>query len=427
MTDTAKLSVAGKDVENAVISGTVGPDVIDIRKLYAQTGMFTYDPGFTSTASCDSAITYIDGDQGVLLHRGYPIGQLAEQSSFMETCYLLLNGELPSADELTKFEYTISRHTMLHEQLATFYRGFRRDAHPMAVMCGVVGALSAFYQDSADVSDPMQRMIASHRLIAKMPTIAAMAYKYSIGQPFMHPKNDLSYTGNFLRMTFGVPAEEYEVNPIVEKAMDRIFILHADHEQNASTSTVRLAGSSGANPFACIAAGIACLWGPAHGGANEAALNMLREIGTPDKIPHYIERAKDKNDPFRLMGFGHRVYKNYDPRATVMQKTVREVFASLNVTDPVFETALRLEEIALNDPYFIEKKLFPNVDFYSGIILSAIGFPTTMFTALFALARTVGWVAQWNEMISDPAQKIGRPRQLYTGATQRDYVPLATR
>ena len=427
MTDTAKLSVAGKDVENAVISGTVGPDVIDIRKLYAQTGMFTYDPGFTSTASCDSAITYIDGDEGVLLHRGYPIGQLAEQSSFMETCYLLLNGELPLSDELTKFEYTISRHTMLHEQLATFYRGFRRDAHPMAVMCGVVGALSAFYQDSADVSDPMQRMIASHRLIAKMPTIAAMAYKYSIGQPFMHPKNDLSYTGNFLRMTFGVPAEEYEVNPIVEKAMDRIFILHADHEQNASTSTVRLAGSSGANPFACIAAGIACLWGPAHGGANEAALNMLREIGTPDKIPHYIERAKDKNDPFRLMGFGHRVYKNYDPRATVMQKTVREVFASLNVTDPVFETALRLEEIALSDPYFIEKKLFPNVDFYSGIILSAIGFPTTMFTALFALARTVGWVAQWNEMISDPAQKIGRPRQLYTGATQRDYVAVAAR
>ncbi|RZF65880.1 citrate synthase [Sphingomonas populi] len=427
MTDTAKLSVAGKDVENAVISGTVGPDVIDIRKLYAQTGMFTYDPGFTSTASCDSAITYIDGDEGVLLHRGYPIGQLAEQSSFMETCYLLLNGELPSSDELNTFEYTISRHTMLHEQLATFYRGFRRDAHPMAVMCGVVGALSAFYQDSADVSDPMQRMIASHRLIAKMPTIAAMAYKYSIGQPFMHPKNDLSYTGNFLRMTFGVPAEEYEVNPIVEKAMDRIFILHADHEQNASTSTVRLAGSSGANPFACIAAGIACLWGPAHGGANEAALNMLREIGTPDKIPHYIERAKDKNDPFRLMGFGHRVYKNYDPRATVMQKTVREVFASLNVTDPVFETALRLEEIALSDPYFIEKKLFPNVDFYSGIILSAIGFPTTMFTALFALARTVGWVAQWNEMISDPAQKIGRPRQLYTGATQRDYVAVTAR
>ncbi|MDO7841148.1 citrate synthase [Sphingomonas immobilis] len=427
MGETAKISVAGKDVENAVMSGTVGPDVIDIRKLYAQTGMFTYDPGFTSTASCDSAITYIDGDEGVLLHRGYPIGQLAEKSSFMEVCYLLLNGELPSKDELGTFSHTISRHTMLHEQLANFYSGFRRDAHPMAIMCGVVGALSAFYADSADVTDPYQRMIASHRLIAKMPTIAAMAYKYSIGQPFMHPKNDLSYTGNFLRMTFGVPAEEYVVDPVIEKAMDRIFILHADHEQNASTSTVRLAGSSGANPFACIAAGIACLWGPAHGGANEAALNMLHEIGTPDKIPEYIARAKDKNDPFRLMGFGHRVYKNYDPRATVMQQTVREVFKAMNVSDPVFDTALKLEEIALSDPYFIEKKLFPNVDFYSGIILSAIGFPTTMFTALFALARTVGWVAQWNEMISDPQQKIGRPRQLYTGATERDYVPVEKR
>jgi citrate synthase len=389
--------------------------------------MFTYDPGFTSTASCDSAITYIDGDEGVLLHRGYPIGQLAEQSSFMEVCHLLLNGELPTKDELDKFTYTISRHTMLHEQLATFYRGFRRDAHPMAIMCGVVGALSAFYQDSADITDPQQRMIASHRLIAKMPTIAAMAYKYSIGQPFMHPKNELSYTGNFLRMTFGVPAEEYVVDPVIEKAMDRIFILHADHEQNASTSTVRLAGSSGANPFACIAAGIACLWGPAHGGANEAALNMLREIGTVDRIPEYIARAKDKNDPFRLMGFGHRVYKNYDPRATVMQQTVREVFAAMKVSDPVFDVALKLEEMALSDPYFIEKKLFPNVDFYSGVILSAIGFPTTMFTALFALARTVGWVAQWNEMIADPEQKIGRPRQLYTGPTQRDYVALDAR
>jgi len=409
------------------MQGSVGPDVLDIRKLYAQTGMFTYDPGFTSTASCDSAITYIDGDEGVLLHRGYPIGQLAEQSSFMEVCHLLLNGELPTKDELDKFSYTISRHTMLHEQLATFYRGFRRDAHPMAIMCGVVGALSAFYQDSADITDPQQRMIASHRLIAKMPTIAAMAYKYSIGQPFMHPKNNLSYTGNFLQMTFGVPAEEYVVNPVVEKAMDRIFILHADHEQNASTSTVRLAGSSGANPFACIAAGIACLWGPAHGGANEAALNMLREIGTVDRIPEYIARAKDKNDPFRLMGFGHRVYKNYDPRATVMQQTVREVLGELGVTDPVFDVAIALEEMALSDPYFIEKKLFPNVDFYSGVILSAIGFPTTMFTALFALARTVGWVAQWNEMISDPEQKIGRPRQLYTGPTQRDYVALGDR
>ena len=427
MSDTAKLQVPGKDVEYPVLSGSVGPDVIDIRKLYGQTGMFTYDPGFTSTASCESGLTYIDGDEGVLLHRGYPIGQLAEHSSFMEVSYLLLNGELPSQDELDKFSHTITRHTMLHEQLATFYRGFRRDAHPMAVMCGVVGALSAFYHDSTDITDPQQRMIASHRLIAKMPTIAAMAYKYSVGQPFLYPQNDLSYTGNFLRMTFGVPAEPYEVNPVVEKALDRIFILHADHEQNASTSTVRLAGSSGANPFACIAAGIACLWGPAHGGANEAALNMLREIGTPERIPAYIARAKNKDDPFRLMGFGHRVYKNYDPRATVMQKTVREVFDALKVNDPVFEVALQLEEMALNDPYFIEKKLFPNVDFYSGVILSAIGFPTTMFTALFALARTVGWVAQWNEMISDPEQKIGRPRQLYTGPVQRDYVPVGQR
>jgi citrate synthase len=424
---SAKISVSGKDIECPVRSGSVGPDVIDIRKLYAQTGAFTFDPGFTSTASCDSAITYIDGDEGVLLHRGYPIGQLAEHSSFMETSYLLLNGELPDKATLDKFTYTISRHTMLHEQLMQFYRGFRRDAHPMAVMCGVVGALSAFYHDSTDIIDPHQRMVASHRLIAKMPTIAAAAYKYSIGQPFLYPDNSLSYTGNFLRMTFGVPAEPYVVNPVVERALDRIFILHADHEQNASTSTVRLAGSSGANPFACIAAGIACLWGPAHGGANEAALNMLREIGTPDKIPHYIDRAKNKDDPFRLMGFGHRVYKNYDPRATVMQKTVREVFDALKVKDPIFEVALQLEEMALHDPYFIEKKLFPNVDFYSGVILSAIGFPTTMFTALFALARTVGWVAQWNEMISDPEQKIGRPRQLYTGPTQRDYVAVGKR
>jgi len=427
MSKTAKLDVAGTAHDYAVMSGSTGPDVIDIRRLYADTGMFTYDPGFTSTASCESALTYIDGDEGVLLHRGYPIGQLAEQSSFMEVSYLLLNGELPSKDELDHFSYTINRHTMLHEQLATFYRGFRRDAHPMAIMCGVVGPLAAFYHDSTDITDPHQRMIASHRLIAKMPTIAAMAYKYSVGQPFLYPDNSLSYTGNFLRMTFGVPAEPYVVNPVVEKALDRIFILHADHEQNASTSTVRLAGSSGANPFACIAAGIACLWGPAHGGANEAALNMLREIGTVDRIPHYIERAKDKNDPFRLMGFGHRVYKNYDPRATVMQQTVREVLEALGVNDPVFDVALHLEEMALNDPYFIEKKLFPNVDFYSGVILSAIGFPTTMFTALFALARTVGWVAQWNEMISDPAQKIGRPRQLYTGPTQRDYTPVTSR
>ena len=423
----AILTIDNQAIELPIIAGTVGPDVIDIRKLYAQSDRFTFDPGFTSTASCESQLTYIDGDQGILLHRGYSIEQLSEESSFMEVSFLLLNGELPSKAELNDFSHTISRHTMLHEQLATFYRGFRRDAHPMAIMCGVVGALSAFYHDSTDISDPHQRTIASHRLIAKMPTIAAMAYKYSVGQPFMYPDNNLSYTGNFLRMTFGVPAENYEVNPIVEQALDRIFTLHADHEQNASTSTVRLAGSSGANPFACVAAGIACLWGPAHGGANEAALNMLREIGTPDKIPHYIARAKDKNDPFRLMGFGHRVYKNHDPRATVMQKTVREVLAALNVTDPIFEVAMQLEEMALNDPYFIEKKLFPNVDFYSGIILSAIGFPTTMFTVLFALARTVGWVAQWNEMISDPGQKIGRPRQLYTGPAQRDYLPIGQR
>ena len=427
MGNSATLGAAGSNHEYPVLSGSVGPDVIDIRKLYAETGMFTFDPGFTSTAACESALTYIDGDEGVLLHRGYPIGQLSEESSFMEVSYLLLNGELPNAAQLKAFSTTITRHTMLHEQLAAFFRGFRRDAHPMAIMCGVVGALSAFYHDSTDISDPVHRTVSSHRLIAKMPTIAAMAYKYSVGQPFVYPDNSLSYTGNFLRMTFGVPAEPYVVNPIVEKALDRIFILHADHEQNASTSTVRLAGSSGANPFACIAAGIACLWGPAHGGANEAALNMLHEIGTPDRIPHYIARAKDKNDPFRLMGFGHRVYKNYDPRATVMQSTVRELFAELKVTNPVFEVALQLEEMALNDPYFIEKKLFPNVDFYSGVVLSAIGFPTTMFTVLFAVARTVGWVAQWNEMISDPAQKIGRPRQLYTGPTARDYVAVDKR
>ncbi|HLL59600.1 MAG TPA: citrate synthase [Allosphingosinicella sp.] len=425
--ETASLGLGGKTHQFEVMPGTVGPDVIDIRKLYAQTGAFTYDPGFTSTAACESQITYIDGDQGILLHRGYPIDQLAEHSSFMEVAYLLLHGELPQRQELDTFTYTITRHTMLHEQLIQFYRGFRRDAHPMAIMCGVVGALSAFYHDSTDITDPKQRMIASHRLIAKMPTIAAMAYKYSIGQPHMYPDNSLSYTGNFLRMTFGVPAEKYEVNPIVEQAMRRIFILHADHEQNASTSTVRLAGSSGANPFACIAAGIACLWGPAHGGANEAALNMLREIGRPERIPEYIARAKDKDDPFRLMGFGHRVYKNFDPRAKVMKATAEAVLKELGVTDPIFDVARELEQIALNDEYFIEKKLYPNVDFYSGVILSAIGFPTSMFTALFALARTVGWVVQWNEMISDPDQKIGRPRQLYTGPTQRDYLPVAQR
>ena len=425
--NNASLTVGGEAKDYAIMDGTVGPQVIDVRKLYANTGMFTYDPGFTSTASCESGLTYIDGDAGVLLHRGYPIGQLAEQSSFMEVCYLLLNGELPSAKELAEFTNTITRHTMVHEQLTAFFRGFRRDAHPMAIMVGVVGALSAFYHDSTDINDPEQRRIATHRLIAKMPTIAAMAYKYSVGQPFVYPRNDLSYTANFLNMTFSVPAEEYKIDPIVVDAMDKIFTLHADHEQNASTSTVRLAGSSGANPFACIAAGIACLWGPAHGGANEAALNMLREIGTVDRIPEYIARAKNKDDPFRLMGFGHRVYKNYDPRATVMQKTAKDVLEKLGVNDPIFDVAKELEQIALNDPYFIEKKLYPNVDFYSGVILSAIGFPTEMFTVLFALARTVGWVAQWNEMISDPAQKIGRPRQLYTGPTQRDYVAVDKR
>ena len=428
MTDrTVTIAADGKDYSYPLLEGSVGPDVVDIRKLYAQTGNFTYDPGFTSTASCQSAITYIDGDEGILLHRGYPIDQLAEQSSFMEVAYLLLHGELPSKGKLDSFNYTITRHTMVHEQLATFFRGFRRDAHPMAIMTGVVGALSAFYHDSTDITDPQQRLIASHRLIAKMPTLAAMAFKYSIGQPFIFPKNDLSYTGNFLRMTFGVPAEPYVVNPVVERAMERIFILHADHEQNASTSTVRLAGSSGANPFACIAAGIACLWGPAHGGANEAALNMLREIGDVSRIPEYIARAKDKDDPFRLMGFGHRVYKNFDPRAKVMKQTADEVLGELGLTDPVLDVAKELERIALEDPYFIEKKLYPNVDFYSGVILNAIGFPTEMFTVLFALARTVGWVAQWNEMISDPEQKIGRPRQLYVGETQRDYVAVERR
>jgi citrate synthase len=428
MTDTElTMATGGDEWTYPVLPGTVGPSVVDIRKLYGKSGMFTYDPGFTSTAACQSAITYIDGEEGVLLHRGYPIDQLAEKSSFMEVSYLLLNGELPDASTLDQFSNTIMRHTMLHEQLSTFYRGFRRDAHPMAVMCGVVGALSAFYHDSTDILDPQQRMIASHRLLAKMPTIAAMAYKYAVGQPFVYPQNDLSYTGNFLRMTFSVPAEPYQVNPIVERALDRIFILHADHEQNASTSTVRLAGSSGANPFACIAAGIACLWGPAHGGANEAALNMLREIGRVERIPEYIARAKDKDDPFRLMGFGHRVYKNFDPRAKVMKATADEVLRELNISDPVLDVAKELERIALSDDYFIEKKLYPNVDFYSGVILNAIGFPTEMFTALFALARTVGWVAHWNEMISDPEQKIGRPRQLYVGATQRDYVPVEQR
>ncbi len=425
---TAKLDTLGGTHDFPIMEGTVGPSVIDISKLYAQTGQFTYDPGFTSTASCESKITYIDGDEGVLLYRGYPIDQLAEQSNFLEVAYLLLNGELPGKGKFEEFEHAITHHTMIHEQLRDLFSGFRRDAHPMAVMCGVVGALSAFYHDSTDINDPYQRMVASRRLIAKMPTIAAMAYKYSVGQPFVYPRNDLDFTANFLHMCFAVPAGEYKVSPTLARAMDRIFILHADHEQNASTSTVRLASSSGANPFACIAAGIACLWGPAHGGANEAALNMLREIGTVDRIPEYVKKAKSKDDPFRLMGFGHRVYKNYDPRARVMQQTCHEVLTELGIKDdPLLDVAMELERIALSDEYFIEKKLYPNIDFYSGITLKAMGFPTTMFTALFALARTVGWVAQWMEMIDDPAQRIGRPRQLYTGYTHRDYVPAAKR
>jgi citrate synthase len=417
----------GRSWELPIMDGSLGPDVVDVRRFYAETGMFTYDPGFTSTSACESSITFIDGDEGVLLHRGYPIEQLAEQSDFMEVCYLLLNGELPNAQEKAKFEKAITYHTMLHEQLTYFYRGFRRDAHPMAIMVGIVGALSAFYHDSTDISDPKQRLVASHRLIAKMPTIAAMAYKFSVGQPFVYPRNDLKYAENFLYMMFSVPAEDYRISPVLARAMDRIFILHADHEQNASTSTVRISGSSAANPFACIAAGIASLWGPAHGGANEAVLRMLHEIGHKDRIPEFIERAKDKDDPFRLMGFGHRVYKNYDPRAAVLRKSCHEVLAELGVQDPLLELAMELERIALEDSYFVERKLFPNVDFYSGIILSAMGFPTSMFTVLFSLARTVGWVAQWTEMIEDPGQKISRPRQLYTGHNKREYVPIAER
>ncbi|MGB0921547.1 MAG: citrate synthase [Alphaproteobacteria bacterium] len=425
---TAKFTSGGTDIELPISSGTIGPDVVDIRKLYGATGQFTYDPGFTSTASCESKITYIDGEKGVLLHRGYPIDQLAEKSDFSEVSYLLLYGELPTKAELEKFRHDTTYHTMVHEQLTKFYSGFRRDAHPMAIMVGVVGALSAFYHDSTDIDDPHQRMVASYRIISKMPTIAAMAYKYSIGQPFVYPRNDLTRSEDFLRMCFSVPCEDWVDNPVLSRAMDRIFILHADHEQNASTSTVRLAGSSGANPFACIAAGIACLWGPAHGGANEACLTMLNEIGTADRIPEFVARAKDKDDPFRLMGFGHRVYKNYDPRATVMQKTAHEVLQELGIEDdPILEVARELEKVALEDDYFVSKKLYPNVDFYSGIILKALGFPTTMFTVIFALARTVGWIAQWNEMVGDPSQKIGRPRQLYTGADQRDYQDVAGR
>ena len=418
----------GKNYDLPLMPGSVGPKVIDVRPLYAQTGHFTYDPGYTSTGSCESKITYIDGEEGVLLHRGYPIEELAEQSSFLELCFILLNGELPSKAEREEFETVITNHTMVHEQLLTLYRGFRRDAHPMAIMCGVVGALSAFYHDSTDINDPHQRMIASHRLIAKVPTIAAMAYKYSIGQPFVYPRNDLSYAENFLHMMFSVPAEDYKMSPTVARAMDRIFILHADHEQNASTSTVRMAGSSGANPFACIAAGIASLWGPAHGGANEAVLETLSEIGSVDRVGEMIARAKDKDDPFRLMGFGHRVYKNHDPRARVLMKSAHEVLGELGIeNDPLLEIAMELEKVALEDEYFIQRKLFPNVDFYSGIILKALGFPTSMFTVLFAVARTVGWIAQWKEMIEDPSQKIGRPRQLYTGYTSRTYVPVEQR
>ena len=426
---SATLSVgSNQQTHLPVRSGSIGPDVIDVGKLYRDTGCFTYDPGFTSTANCSSRITYIDGDVGVLLYRGYPIEQLAKKSTFLEVCYLLLNGELPTKTQYDNFRNIVTRHTMVHEQMTRFFTGFRRDAHPMAVMCGSVGALSAFYHDSTDINDEMQRVIASHRMIAKMPTLAAMAYKYSIGQPFIYPRNDLDYTANFLQMCFAVPCEPYVVNPIVARALDRILILHADHEQNASTSTVRLAGSSGANPFACIAAGIACLWGPAHGGANEAALKMLEEIGTVDRVPEYVKKAKDKASEFRLMGFGHRVYKNYDPRAKVMQETCHEVLDSLGVKDQnILKVAMELERIALQDDYFIEKKLYPNIDFYSGITLRAMGFPLSMFTVLFAVARTVGWVAQWKEMIEDPEQKIGRPRQLYIGATERPYVPVEKR
>jgi len=426
--ENAKINLHGKTIELPVRKGTVGPDVIEIAPLYRETGAFTYDPGFTSTASCESKITYIDGDKGILLYRGYPIEELAAQGDFLETCYLLLHGELPNQTEKKDFDHLVQHHTMVHEQLSRFFNGFRRDAHPMSVMVACIGALAAFYHDSLDITDPHQRMVASIRLIAKVPTIAAMAYKYSIGQPFMYPDNSLDYSANFLRMCFGVPCEEYQLNPVLARAMGQIFILHADHEQNASTSTVRLAGSSGANPFACIAAGIACLWGPAHGGANEACLKMLEEIGSVARIPEFIARAKDKNDPFRLMGFGHRVYKNYDPRARIMQETCHQVLGELGIKDdPLLDIAAQLERIALNDDYFIEKKLYPNVDFYSGIILKAMGFPTNMFTVLFALARCVGWVAQWKEMIEDPAQKIGRPRQLYTGSPQRSYVPLDQR
>jgi citrate synthase len=434
MSGTAKASVTitidgtNQSMKLPLLPGSIGPAVADIRKLYGELGIFTFDPGYGGTAACESKITYIDGDEGILLHRGYPIDQLAEKSTFLEVACLLLNGDLPTKAEAKEFEHGVMMHTMLHEQLRSFFNGFRRDAHPMAVMCGVVGALSAFYHDSLDINNPEHRRISAFRLIAKVPTIAAWAYKYSIGQPFMYPRNDLGYAENFLYMMNAVPAEPYHVNPVLARAMDRIMILHADHEQNASTSTVRLAGSTGANPFACIAAGIASLWGPAHGGANEAVLKMLGEIGSVEHVPEFMEKVKDKSSHQRLMGFGHRVYKNYDPRAKIMQHTCHEVLKELGIKDdPLLELAIKMEEIALKDDYFISKKLYPNVDFYSGIILKAMGFPTSMFTVLFAVARTVGWISQWKEMIEDPANRIGRPRQVYTGATVRDYVPLDQR
>ncbi|MDI3306681.1 MAG: citrate synthase [Acetobacteraceae bacterium] len=427
-TVTVTLEGSNRSASLPLLSGTLGPEVVDIRKLYGELGIFTYDPGYGATASCESRITYIDGDAGVLLYRGYPIEQLAEKSDFIEVAYLLMNGELPDKKQLEDFSRGVSRHTMLHEQLRRFFDGFRRDAHPMAVMCAVVGAMAAFYHDTLDINDPEQRRIAAFRLIAKVPTIAAWAYKYSIGQPFMYPRNDLGYAENFLYMLNAVPAEPWKNNPILSRAMDRILVLHADHEQNASTSTVRLAGSTGANPFACIAAGIAALWGPAHGGANEAVLKMLAEIGQPENIPAFINEVKDKNSHTRLMGFGHRVYKNFDPRAKIMKETCHEVLAELGIKDePLLDIAMELERIALSDDYFISRKLYPNVDFYSGIILKAMGIPTSMFTVLFAVARTVGWVSQWKEMIEDPSQRIGRPRQLYTGPAKREYVPLNER
>ena len=427
-TVTFTLDGTNRSTKLPVLKGSVGPDVVDIRKLYADLGVFTFDPGYGETASCESRITYIDGDEGVLLYRGYPIEQLAENSDFIEVCYLLMNGELPTASELAEFRKGVTYHTMVHEQIRRFFDGFRRDAHPMAVMCGVVGALAAFYHDNLDINDARQREIAAFRLIAKVPTIAAMAYKYALGQPFVYPRNDLSYAANFLHMLNSVPAEPYNVSPTLAKAMDRILVLHADHEQNASTSTVRLAGSTGANPFACIAAGIAALWGPAHGGANEAVLKMLAEIGHVDNIPAFIEKVKDKNSGVKLMGFGHRVYKNFDPRAKIMQQSCHEVLAELGIKDePLLDMAMALEKVALEDPYFVSRKLYPNVDFYSGIILKAMGIPTSMFTVIFAVARTVGWVSQWKEMVEDPSQRIGRPRQIYTGPATRDYKPVASR